>query len=85
MKSREVKYFKSLLIVTMLLIILFLVSLVYSVSEIFENKNMNSVFFELIYSAFHLIVLGLAIILNIQAIQQKDSFIIKGLMTEGNG
>ena len=85
MKSKEVKYFKSLLCVTIALVILFLISMIYSVSEIFENKNMNSVFFELIYSAFHLIVLGLVIILNIQAIQQKDSFIIKGLMTEGNG
>ena len=76
MKSKEVKYFKSLLCVTIALVILFLISMIYSVSEIFENKNMNSVFFELIYSAFHLIVLGLAIILNIQTIQQKDSFII---------
>lgn len=84
MKKKERVYFQSLLIVTIFLTILFLVSMVYSINEIFENKSLNSCFFELVYSAFHLIVLGLAIILIIQALK-GESFVIKGLMCEGNG
>lgn len=85
MKSREVKYFKSLLCVTIALVILFLISMIYSVIGIFESQNINSCFFELVYSAFHFIVLGFAVILIVHALKQKDSFVIKGLMTEANG
>jgi len=84
MKTKERIYFKSFLITTFILIILFLISLVYCISDIFENKSLNSCIFELIYSAFHLIVLGLAAILIIQSLK-SGSFIIKGLMCEGNG
>ena len=58
--------------------------MVFAIKDIFNSQNINAYIFELLYAAFHLIVLGFAVILIIQSMKQ-GSFVIKGLMTEVNG
>ena len=84
MSSKEKKYFKTLCISTIGLVIIFIISMVFAIKDVFSSQNINAYIFELLYAAFHLILLGFAIILIIQAFKQ-GSFVIKGLMTEANG
>lgn len=80
MRTIEKKYLKSLIFVTALLLVIYLVSLIYSVSLIIKEQNINPYIFELIYSAFHLIVLVFAMVLVYMAMK-SGSFFMKGLMT----
>lgn len=80
----EKKYLKSLAISTIALIIVFIVSMVIGIKAVFDTQNINAYIFELLYAAFHLIVLGLAIGMIIIAIK-NGSFFIKGLMTDNGG
>ena len=80
----EKKYLKSLAISTIALIIVFIVSMVIGIKAVFDTQNINAYIFELLYAAFHLIVLGLAIGMIVIAIK-NGSFFIKGLMTDNGG
>ena len=84
MNNKEKKYFNMLFISTICLIVFFIISMVFAIKDIFNSQNINAYIFELLYAAFHLIVLGFAVILIIQSLKQ-GSFVIKGLMTEVNG
>lgn len=81
---KEKKYLKSLALTTIALIILFIVSMVIGVKDVFATQNINEYIFELLYAAFHLIVLGIAIAMIVIAIK-NGSFFIKGLMTDNGG
>lgn len=80
----EKKYLKSLVLITISLTILFIISMVFGIIDVFKKQNINGYIFELLYAAFHLIVLGLAIVMIVIAIKH-GSFFIKGLMTDNGG
>ena len=58
--------------------------MVIGIKAVFDTQNINAYIFELLYAAFHLIVLGLAIGMIVIAIK-NGSFFIKGLMTDNGG
>lgn len=81
MKSmKERKYFYSLMVSNAILIVIFLITIISSIVTLFNDKKLNDCFFEVIYAAYHFIVLGFALILEMKALRD-DSFVIKGLMT----
>lgn len=82
MKKIEKKYLKTLFLLNNILLVFYIICMIYCVELIFDEQNINKYFFELVYAAFHLIVLCFFDILIILGIKE-GSFFMKGLMTQG--
>lgn len=81
--KKEVRFLKTLFGLWIALGVLTLVSAVLSVASIYQENSINNNIFELIYMAVHLIAIGFAIMVTLNAFK-KGSFILRGLTYGGN-
>lgn len=83
MKS-EKRYLTWIAVTIAALILLGLMSFVYSSIEIIQ-KGLNEAFFELTYLAVHIIMLVTGLVLSLKALKEGESHIMRSLMFSGRG
>ena len=76
--QKEVRFLRLLFALWIILMAFGVVTTAISIADIWRSQTMNNNIFELLYMAFHLIVLGFFIMVTLNAFK-KGSFILRGL------
>ena len=82
MNRREKTYIKSFFAMIIILLILGIVSFVYSIVEIFNTQTLNNNIFELIYMGLHLIIVVFILMMTKSSLNKEESVVFKPLMMQ---